>query len=200
MIFVSLLILLHMREEILFLMKYGNEVALNIAYGVPTLTKGIWYYSMKFGYFINDDNYKIFKYIMIFLASIYAFLIILINFKFGKKKLTNTFSLEEKLFICGAGIFIGRYINFSNVDYSLIFLIFVIPYIYNDKFSKLKYFLVGCIIISFYSSFFEFGDRYTLTYLTMAIFIHSIKIFVFTYICFLFGKILNKHLEIKLFN
>ena len=47
-----------MREEINFLIKHGNEVALNIVW-VPTLTKGIWYYSMKFGYFINDDNCKI---------------------------------------------------------------------------------------------------------------------------------------------
>ena len=72
MILTSFLILFHMKEEIFFLIKYGNEVALNIAYGVPTLTKGIWYYSMKFGYFINDENYKIFKYIMIIFASIYA--------------------------------------------------------------------------------------------------------------------------------
>lgn len=200
MIFASLLILLHMKEEIIFLTKYGNEVALNIAYGVPTLTKGIWYYSMKFGYFINDDNYKIFKYTMVFLASIYALLIILINFRFGEKNIENNFSLEEKLFICGAGIFIGRFINFSNVDYSLIFLIFAIPYIYNQKFSKLKYFFITCIIISFYSAFFEFGDRYTLNYFSMAVVIHSIKIFVFSYTCFLFGKVLNKHLKIKLFN
>ena len=200
MIFASFLILFHMREEINLLMRYGNEVALNIAYGVPTFTKGIWYYSMKFGYFINDENYKIFKYIMIFLVSIYALLIILINFKFGKKNIDDNFILEEKLFICGAGIFIGRFLNFSNVDYSLIFLIFAFPYIYNQKFSKLKYFVIICIIISFYSIFFEFGDRYTLKYFSMAVVIHSIKIFVFSYTCFLFGKVLNRHLEIKLFN
>ena len=107
-------------------MENGNEVALNIAYGVPTLTKGIWYYSTKFGYFINDENYKSFKYIMIFLASIYAFFIFLIKFKFGDKLIMKTISLEEKLFICGGGIFIGRFINFSNADYALIFLIFTI--------------------------------------------------------------------------
>jgi len=199
MILISFLILFHMKEEINFLIKHGNEVALNIAYGVPTLTKGIWYYSMKFGYFINDDNYKIFKYIMVFFASIYALSLVLINFNFGRKKIEENFNLDEKLFICGAGIFIGRFINFSNVDYSLIFIIFTLPYIFNEKFLKFKYFLIICIIISFYSSFFEFGDRYTLNYFSMAVFIHSIKLFVFSYICFLFGKVLNKHLEIKFF-
>ena len=199
MILASFLVLFSIRDEILMLIANGNEVALNIAYGVPTLTKGIWYYSTKFGYFINDDNYKIFKYIMVFFASIYAFSLILINFNFGRKKIEENFNLDEKLFICGAGIFIGRFINFSNVDYSLIFIIFTLPYIFNEKFLKFKYFLIICIIISFYSSFFEFGDRYTLNYFSMAVFIHSIKLFVFSYICFLFGKVLNKHLEIKFF-
>ena len=81
---VSLLLLFLVREEIFLIMEKGNEVALNIAYGVPTLTKGIWYYSTKLGYFINDDNYKSFKYLMILLASAYALFIVLIRFKFGE--------------------------------------------------------------------------------------------------------------------
>jgi hypothetical protein len=46
--------------------------------------------------------------------------------------------LEEKLFICGGGIFIGRFINFSNIDYGLIFLVFTLPYILKDKITYLK--------------------------------------------------------------
>lgn len=196
MVFISLLILFHMRHEILFLMQYGNEVALNIAYGVPTLVKGMWYYSMKLGYVINDDNYKYFKYSMIFLASIYAGIIILINFKFGEKKISNNFDLEEKLFICGAGIFIGRFISFSNFDYALIFLIFTIPFILKIEAQKIKIILISCLILIFYSDFLEFGNRYTFSYLFRAIFIHTFKIIVFSFMCFYFGKVLNKHLKI----
>ena len=122
------------------LMEYGNEVALNIAYGIPTLTKGIWYYSTKFGYFINDHNYKIFKYSSIILACVYAAAIILINFKFRNKLISENFNLDEKIFICGAGIFIGRFIFNSNFDYSLIFLIFTIPYILSSNSQILKIF------------------------------------------------------------
>ena len=197
MIFLSILLLFFVREEIFLLMKNGNEVALNIAYGVPTLTKGIWYYSTKFGYFINDENYKIFKYFMIFLASIYATCIVLIKFKFGEKFINKTISLEEKLFICGGGIFIGRFINFSNADYGLIFLVFTLPYLIKDKITHLKIFLLALIVISFNSIWFEFGDRYTYVYLGMALLVHSIKIIIFSTICFYFGKILNNYLKIK---
>ena len=197
MIFLSLFLLFIVREEIFLLMENGNEVALNIAYGVPTLTKGMWYYSTKLGYFINDENYKSFKYFMIFLASIYAFFILLIKFKFGDKLTMKTISLEEKLFICGGGIFIGRFINFSNADYALIFLIFTIPYLIKDKITNFKKFFLVLIVISFNSIWFECGSRYTLVYLGMAIFVHSIKIIIFSTICYFFGKILNNHLKIK---
>jgi len=197
MIFLSFFLLFLLRGEIFLLMENGNEVALNIAYGVPTLTKGMWYYSTKFGYFINDENYKSFKYFMIFLASIYALFIFLIKFKFGDKLTMKTISLEEKLFICGGGIFIGRFINFSNADYALIFLIFTIPYLLKDKITNFKIFFLVLLIISFNSIWFEFGSRYTLVYLGMAIFVHSIKIIIFSTICYFFGKILNNHLKIK---
>jgi len=197
MIFLSLLLLFLVREEIFLLMKNGNEVALNIAYGVPTLTKGIWYYSTKLGYFINDDNYKSFKYLMILLASAYALFLVLIRFKFGEKKIANSISFEEKLFICGGGIFVGRFINFSNVDYSLIFLIFTIPYLLKDKITKQKILFFVFLLISFNSIWFEFGDRYTFLYLSLALFIHSIKIIIFSIICYYFGKVLNNHLKIN---
>ena len=118
MICISLLVLFHIKNDILFLTQYGNEVALNIAYGIPTLTKGIWYYSTKFGYLINDNNYNVFKYSIIILTCIYAFLIMLLSYRFRNKITSASFNLDEKLFICGAGIFIGRFIFSSNFDYS----------------------------------------------------------------------------------
>ena len=109
----------------------------------------------------------------------------------------DSFSFEEKLFICGGGIFIGRFINFSNVDYSLIFLIFTIPYLLKDKITKQKILFFVCLLISFNSIWFEFGDRYTFLYLSLALFIHSIKIIIFSLICYYFGKVLNNHLKIN---
>jgi hypothetical protein len=199
MILLSFLLLFLIREEIFLLITNGNEVALNIAYGIPTLTKGMWYYSKKLGYFLNDENYKVFKYIMIFLASIYATIIFLIKFKFGEKSVLKEISLEEKLFICGGGIFIGRFINFSNIDYGLIFLVFTLPYILKDKITYLRIILLALIAISFNSIWFDLfeGDRFTYTYLALALFIHSIKIVIFSVICFYFGEILNNHIKIK---
>jgi hypothetical protein len=199
MIFLSFLLLFFIREEIFLLIKNGNEVALNIAYGVPALTKGMWYYSKKLGYFLNDENYRSFKYIMIFLASIYATFIILIKFKFGDKSVLKTISLEEKLFICGGGIFIGRFINFSNIDYGLIFLVFTLPYLLKDKITYWKIILLVLIAISFNSIWFDLfeGDRFTYTYLALALFIHSVKIIIFSTICYFYGEILNNHIKIK---
>ena len=195
MVCCSLLILFLMKTDISFLMKYGNEVALNIAYGVPTLTKGIWYYSTKLGYFINDDNYKLFKYSFILLACIYSAAIMLTSFKFRDKQISENFKLDEKLFICGAGIFIGRFIFSSNFDYSLIFLIFTIPYILNKNSKILKFILFISLILIFNSAVFEGGNRYTFLYLYKAVIIHSFKILVFSIMCFLFGQVLNRHLK-----
>ena len=125
MVCCSLLILFLIKTDISFLMKYGNRGSFKYSIRIPTLTKGIWYYSTKLGYFINDDNYKLFKYSFILLACIYSAAIMLTSFKFRDKQISENFKLDEKLFICGAGIFIGD-LYFSNFDYSLIFLIFTI--------------------------------------------------------------------------
>lgn len=195
MICCSLIILFLMKTDIFMLMKYGNEVALNIAYGVPTLTKGIWYYSSKLGYFINDENYQIFKYSSILLACIYSAAIILIRFKFRNKQISDSFTLDEKLFICGAGIFIGRFIFNSNLDYSLIFLIFTIPYILSQNSKIFKILILASLILIFNSIIFEGGNRYSFLYFYKAVIIHSIKIIIFSIMCFLFGQVLNKHLK-----
>ena len=195
MICCSLIILFLMKTDISMLMKYGNEVALNIAYGVPTLTKGIWYYSSKLGYFINDENYQIFKYSSILLACVYSAAIMLISFKFRNKQISESFNLDEKLFICGAGIFIGRFIFNSNLDYSLIFLIFTIPYILSKNSKILKILLFASLILIFNSIIFEGGNRYSFLYFYKAVIIHSIKIIIFSIMCFFFGQVLNKHLK-----
>ena len=124
-------------------------------------------------------------------------MLVLINFKFGEKTILNNFSLDEKLFICGAGIFIARFIFFSNFDYSLIFIIFTVPYLWKIKSKKLKVIILSSLILIFYSLLFEGGNRYTFEYFSKGILIHSTKIFVFSIMCFYFGKVLNNHLKFK---
>ena len=87
----------------------------------------------------------------------------------------------------------------SNIDYGLIFLVFTLPYILKDKITYLRIILLVLIAISFNSIWFDLfeGDRFTFTYLALALFIHSIKIVIFSVICFYFGEILNNHIKIK---
>lgn len=161
------------------------------------MIKGISYYSLRYDFFITENNYIYFKFLSIFLICIYTIILFHYNFDFGKKKLSKEFNLEEKLFICGGGIFIGRFIFFSNWDYGLVFLIFTLPFVIKSNLN-LKYIYLFFIFICLNSLYLEGGDRYTLVYLIRAFFVHLIKISLFTYILINFSKIINRHLELKL--
>ena len=195
-IVLSLFFLFLIREEIFFIMKNSVDYALIIVHGITSIIKGISYFSIRYDLFINENNYIYFKNLIIFLACIYSIVIFYYNFDFGKKKISTEFNLEEKLFICGGGIFIGRVLFFSNWDYGLVFLIFTLPFIIksNIKFKHISLFL---IFICMNSLYIEGGDRYTLNYAVKAFIVHSIKILLFTFICIHFSKIVNKHLELK---
>ena len=196
MIISSLLVLFFLKDQIYLIMQNSIEYALIFVHGIPAIIKGIYYYSIKFDYFINEENYYFFKLFFILLFSIYGLILFLISFKFGEKKINNSLTLEESLFLCGGGIYIGRMIFFSNFDYGLIFLIFTIPYILKFGSYKLNIFYILCLVISFNSIYLEGGDRYTFLYLFKSFFSHSLKIFIFSYICFYFGKIVNNNLKV----
>ena len=102
-------------------------------------------------------------------------------------------------FFVNFDLFIGRFINFSNIDYGLIFLVFALPYLLKDKITYSKIFLIFLILISFNSIWFDLfeGDRYTYAYFSLALIIHSVKIVIFSLICYYFGEILNNNLKIK---
>ena len=176
MIVLSFTALFILRDQIYLIMQNSIEYALIFVHGVPAITKGIYYYSIKYGYFINDGNYYLFKLFVIFLFSVYGLILFLFNFRFGQKTLKTQLTLEESLFLCGGGIFIGRMVSFSNFDYGLIFLIFTIPYILKFDNLKLNIFYLLSLIISFNSFYFEGGDRYTFLYLWKAFFTHSLTI------------------------
>tara|TARA_B100000963_G_scaffold299566_1_gene271654 strand:- start:430 stop:1623 length:1194 start_codon:yes stop_codon:yes gene_type:complete len=192
----SLFFLFLIRNEIILIMENSVDYALIITHGITSIIKGISYYSIRHNLFINENNYIYFKIFFIFLMSIYFVALFFFNFRFEKKELPKQLNLEEKLFLCGGGIFIGRILFFSNWDYGLVFLIFTLPFILkaNIKFGFVYIFLA---LVCMNSLYLESGDKYTLIYATKAFFIHSIKILLFSYISVIFSQIINKHVEIK---
>lgn len=90
--------IIFMRHEIFIILNNSIEDALIFAYGIGSIAKGFYYYSTKFGYFINDDNYFFFKNSLILITTIYAISIFLINFKLKKMRLKQKF-LSKKNYI-----------------------------------------------------------------------------------------------------
>ena len=195
-IFLSLLLLVIIKDQIYLILKNSVEYALIFVHGFPSIIKGISYYAIRHDLFINENNYLNFKILFIITAIVYASLIFFYNFKLGEKNLKKEFTLEEKLFVCGAGIYIGKMLFFSNWDYGLIFLIFTLPYIirFNNNY---KYIYLLILIVCMNSIYFEGGNRYTIFYASKAFIVHLFKIIIFSYLCFYFSKIINTHLELK---
>lgn len=194
--FLSLLALILIKDQIFLIMRNSVEYALIIVHGFPSIIKGISYYSIRNDLLINENNYLNFKILFIIIAIIYSSIFFFYNFRFGEKKLKEDFILEEKLFVSGAGIFIGKMLFFTNWDYGLVFLLLTIPYIlrFNINF---KYTYLFLLFLCMNSIYLESGDKYTIFYAFKAFIVHSFKILIFSYLCFYLSKIINNHLEIK---
>ena len=134
----SIAYILIMRNEIVLIKENVIEYALIFAYGVLSISKAIYFYSIKFNFFINDNNYFIFKNLMILAVSSLATIIVLSNFRFNVKKKIEQISNEEKMFLSGAGVYIGTFLTSANIDYRLIFLLLTLPYILNTERNTLK--------------------------------------------------------------
>ena len=196
----SIIYLILIREEIVLISKNVIEYALISAYGAVSISKGLYYYSMKFGYLINDDNYQLFKIAIIMLFLLYGLFLFLINFSFSKsKEILKEISIEEKMFLAGAGIFIGTYAISANFDYRLIFLTLTFPYLINKLNSKLLVIYFFILIFCFNSLLYS-GDPYSLNYFLKAVFIYTLKILLYSLNCYYFGIILNKYIKINFFN
>lgn len=187
--------IIFMRHEIFIILNNSIEDALIFAYGIGSIAKGFYYYSTKFGYFINDDNYFFFKNSLILITTIYAISIFLINFKLKKNEVKTEISIEEKLYLSGAGIYIGTYITSANIDYRLCFLIFTIPFLINQKNFKMINLYLLLMIICFNSLIFEGGNTYSFFYIFKASIIYFFKFIIFTVNCYYFGLILNKFIN-----
>ena len=190
------------QEEFILISKNIIEYALVYAYGVTSISKGIYHYSMKYEYLINDDNYTIFKFILIILFSIYGLLIFLINFNVKSKKsiTAKLLSDQEKLFLAGAGIFTGTYLISSNIDYRLVFLILTFPYLAINL--KKNFFLFYCLIllISFNSLIFQVDDVYGLIFFVNSVLGYLFKIIIFSVNCFYLGAIIDKYIILRFNN
>jgi hypothetical protein len=184
-----------MRHEILMILNNSIEYALIFAYGITSIAKGIYYYSTEFGYFINEKNYPLLKNSLILISMMYAISIFFINFRFKKNEIMTEISIEEKMFLSGAGIYIGTYITSTNIDYRLCFLIFTIPFLMSQKNFKMINLYLLLITICFNSLIFEGGNTYSLFYFAKAFIIYLLKFIIFTVNCYYFGFILSKFIN-----
>ena len=199
-LFLSILYLFFIKEEIYFMSTNMIEYARIFAYGSGSISKAIYYYSREYDLFINDENYIYLKSIIIFLFSIIAIILLKINFKFGEKLLEKNISLDDSLFLAGGGIYLGTFIFSANVDYRLVFLLLTFSFILKINNSLIKnIYIISCLII-FNSFIFEGGDPYSIKYFIKAGFIYSLKFIVFIVICYFFGVVLNKYFKIQLKN
>jgi len=196
-LFFSFLIIFFYFDEILLMRNNMIEYALIIAYGIPSIIRGLFHYSKEFNFFLNDSNYILLKNIFIILSFLYALFLFSISYNIYKKCNTQLLSIEEKFLFSGAGIYLGTFITSSNIDYRLIFLTFVIPYISDMKnnFSKKLFFI--SFFISINSLIFEGGDRFNLLYPLKAFIVISSKIYIFSYLSFIFGSIFKQRLLFK---
>ena len=199
-LFLSILYLFFIKEEIYFMSTNMIEYARIFAYGSGSISKAIYYYSREYDLFINDENYIYLKSIIIFLFSIIAIILLKINFKFGEKLLEKNITLDDSLFLAGGGIYLGTFIFSANVDYRLVFLLLTFSFILKINNSLIKnIYIISCLII-FNSFIFEGGDPYSIKYFIKAGFIYSLKFIVFVVICYFFGVVLNKYFKIQLKN
>ena len=79
------------KEEISLIKNNVIEYALIFAYGSLSISKALYFYSTKFDLIINEENYFIFKNLLIFIIGAISAIIILINFCLNKKKKNLTF-------------------------------------------------------------------------------------------------------------
>ena len=197
---------LFFNDEISYIRSNMIEYSLIITYGIPSIAKGFYYYSTDIGivmntdlgFIINDSNYFYFKILLIILASLYSLCLFIFGYKKNQTKKNIDLNLSEKLFLGGAGIYLGTFLLSANWDYRLIFLIFTIPYILSLKSSYFKYFYCLSFLLCINSVYFEGGNRYTVNYFLIAFIIYSFKIYIFSYLSYLFGFVLKNYIFIKI--
>ena len=134
---------------------------------------------------------------MVIITMIFASILILSQFKFEKKNDNEKITFEQKMFLSGAGIYLGTFATTGNVDYRLVFLLLTIPFLLKESNKSISYFYFISLACCFNSLVFEGGDSYSLIYFLKASFIYLLKLIIFIVNCFYFGKILNKFIDVS---
>lgn len=184
--------LLFIREEISWMTNNIIECALTFCYGIASISKAIYFYSIEYSYFINENNYDFFRNIMVIIAIVFASIIVLSQVNFLKKNYLKKLSIDQKMFLSGAGIYLGTFATTANVDYRLVYLLFTIPYLLKEDYKILNYIYFFSIILCFNSLIIEGGNPYSLFYFIKGSAVHFLKFIIFIVNCYYFGKILNQ--------
>jgi len=146
--------------------------------------------------FLKKSTQQKFSLLSLVFASI--FIIVLSNFRFNVKKKIEQISNEEKMFLSGAGVYIGTFLTSANIDYRLIFLLLTLPYILNTERNTLKVIYLICISICFNSLIFEGGDSYSLSYFIKASIVYLLKFIILFINCVFFGEVCNRFININM--
>lgn len=198
LIFIFILIyLFFMRGEILLMTNNIVECALTFCYGVGSISKAIYFYSIEYNYFINENNYDFFRNIMVMMTMVFASIVILSQIKFQEKNYIKKLSIDQKMFLTGAGIYLGTFATTGNVDYRLVYLLFTIPYLLKENYKTLNYIYFFSIIFCFNSLVIEGGNPYSLFYFIKGSAVHFLKFIIFIVNCYYFGKILNSFIDVS---
>ena len=191
-LFFTLIYLFFIREEIYLMTNNIVECALTFCYGVASISKAIYFYSIEYNYFINEYNYSSFRNIIVLFAMLFASIIIFSQIKIHEKIEFKKLSLDQKMFLSGAGIYIGTYATTANVDYRLVYLLLTIPYLLKENSKIIKNIYFFSIVICFNSLIIEGGNPYSLFYFIKGSAVHFFKLATFVINCFYFGKIMNQ--------
>lgn len=204
-------ILLTVISLIIIFFSYDNIVSFSInfidwstvfAYGSKTLSRSFFNLFNEIGYNFTDKEYRLIVYFFVSMSLFLSSAFIFLGYKFTKKSIKNydfSFNLKDKLFMAGSSIYLGTFIIGSNVDYRLIFFVFLLPYLSSIKDKIYKFTFFSLIIISANSFYFNLSDPFSLNYMINGFIIHSIKVILMFMISFEVGSLISKKNLLKIY-
>jgi hypothetical protein len=182
-----------------------------IHYGLFTIVKSLVFYSNSiFKLNININYYtQIISFIFLFfiITIILFFFFNKINYtKVEIKKIYLNLPLKEEFFIVGSVFYIFSFLFFSAPDYKLVFLIFTLPFLLENKKFYISEILLTLIVLnsclfevfSIFKNIFNnfqvlpIDTKYNLRYFIFGVLVHSLKIFLFIRLIFITFDIYKK--------
>ena len=200
LLFFSVIIIFFSYENIISLNKNLIDWSTIFAYGSKTLSRSIYNLLIQIELLDTSFNYNLIVLTLILLCVVSSIVFLIYGYHYEKnftERYEISFNLKDKLFISGSSIYLGTFIIGSNVDYRLIFLVFLLPYlsmISNKIYKYIFFILIGISINSFY---FNTVDPFSLNYIVNGFIVHSFKIVLFLLVSFELGRFLKINNIIK---